>query len=133
MSNDSNLEYIDKILRLYIKYERLEALFWDLNEYDEIVASVNCNDLFSWASADAEDITPENFNELKKAHEDLYLVDETYGPIYANELFAARVRQMRPQGAAYPKDKGLWPLFDACGPEREIGFGNPYKPGEYKK
>lgn len=50
------------------------------------------------------------------------------------DLFAARVRGMRPQGAAYtfyPPE--TWPLFDACGPEREIGFGNPYRPGEYKR
>lgn len=48
------------------------------------------------------------------------------------ELFAARVREMRPQGACYkgyPKD--LWPLFDACGPERETGMGNPHAAEEY--
>lgn len=32
---------------------------------------------------------------------------------------------MRPQGAAYTKDKRVIPLFDACGPARETGFGNP--------
>ena len=39
--------------------------------------------------------------------------------MYGTELFSARVRKMRPQGASYklyPKE--LWPLFDACGPER---------------
>lgn len=49
-----------------------------------------------------------------------------------SELFAARVRGMRPQGACYkgyPKD--LWPLFDACGPERETGMGNPHAAEEY--
>lgn len=49
-----------------------------------------------------------------------------------SDLFCARVRGERPQGAAYkvryPEE--LWPLFDAAGPEREVGFGNPRKPGE---
>lgn len=43
------------------------------------------------------------------------------------------MRKERPQGACYPSNKDLWPLFDACGPEKPTGFGNPYKPGEYKK
>lgn len=48
------------------------------------------------------------------------------------DLFAARVRSMRPQGAAYKVryDKSIWPLFDACGPEREIGMGNPRAIGD---
>lgn len=49
------------------------------------------------------------------------------------DLFAAKVKGMRPQGAAYtyiPTD--AWDLFDACGPERQTGMGNPYKPGEYR-
>lgn len=52
----------------------------------------------------------------------------------ASSLFACRSRKMRPQGACYPDDHPeLWPLFDACGPEREVGMGNPYRPGERKK
>lgn len=46
------------------------------------------------------------------------------------DLYAARVRHERPQGAcyaAYPRQ--LWPMFDAVGPEREVGIGNPYAPG----
>jgi len=27
-------------------------------------------------------------------------------------------------------EKELWPLLDACGPEREVGFGNPKSPGD---
>ena len=48
------------------------------------------------------------------------------------DLFAARVRQMRPQGAAYKVryDESIWPLFDECGPVREVGFGNPKEPGQ---
>jgi hypothetical protein len=44
------------------------------------------------------------------------------------ELYAARIRKMRPQGAAYPERAATQALFDACGPERAIGFGNPRRP-----
>ena len=41
---------------------------------------------------------------------------------------------MRPQGAFYSYiDKTSWPLFDLAGPEREVGLGNPYAPGAYKR
>ncbi|UDL15984.1 hypothetical protein QEH42_gp234 [Microbacterium phage Pumpernickel] len=46
-------------------------------------------------------------------------------------LFAAKSRKMRPQGAYYKSiPENIWHLFDACGPEREVGMGNPRKPGE---
>jgi hypothetical protein len=48
------------------------------------------------------------------------------------DLFAARVRKMRPQGAAYKVryDESIWHLFNECGPEREVGNGNPREPGQ---
>lgn len=48
------------------------------------------------------------------------------------DLFAARVRGMRPQGAAYKVryDKSIWHLFNECGPERETGPGNPKEIGQ---
>lgn len=59
--------------------------------------------------------------------------NEFYGS-YALDLYSCRIEGMRPQGAVYRHNKKeLWPLFDACGPEREVGLGNPYKPGEYKR
>jgi hypothetical protein len=49
------------------------------------------------------------------------------------ELFCARVRKMRPQGAWYAYcPEAEWPLFDACGPERGVDAGNPYAQGTYK-
>lgn len=89
---------------------------------------VNCNDLFYWACSDGEDITEETLPQFHQAVKDCK-EDESL----AAWLYCARIRKMRPQGAAYtyiPKD--LWPLFDACGPEREIDFGNSWKPGEYR-
>lgn len=95
-------------------------------------AFVNCSDLFDWGSADCEEVTPENFPMLVQAIEDAEKAVK-YGGIRGDDLFCARVRGCRPQGAAYTFIRPeLWPLFDACGPERETGVGNPYKPGEYK-
>ena len=48
-------------------------------------------------------------------------------------FIAAVDRRHDLRGAAYPEQRELWPLFDACGEERVIGYGNPYKPGENKK
>ncbi|MBY0355526.1 MAG: hypothetical protein K2Q12_07325 [Rickettsiales bacterium] len=86
---------------------------------------VNCNDLFGWGCADSEEV---ELDDLASFQECLTLV-----PKGGIDLWVCRKRQARPQGAVYSYyDKEHWPLFDACGPEREIGFGNPYKPGEYK-
>lgn len=48
------------------------------------------------------------------------------------DLFAARARKMRPQGAAYKVryPEPLWESFNAAGPEREVGLGNPREPGQ---
>lgn len=59
-----------------------------------------------------------------------YLLTQQLGSqfptIFADELFAARMRKMRPQGASYSLyPPSIWPLFDACGSVRETGLGNP--------
>jgi hypothetical protein len=69
---------------------------------------------------------PENRNELWTGRANA--MSAAFG-----ELFAARVRGVRPQGASYSLyPRATWPLFDACGPKRETGLGNPYEPGEYQ-
>jgi hypothetical protein len=89
-----------------------------------------CSDEFAWGTADLEQITPENIHELERAIADVKAIDKDIG--HAFILFAARQRKMRPQGAAYPKDKELWPLFDACGPKREVNMINPHRHPEDK-
>lgn len=105
--------------------------------------SVNCSDTFDWGSADAEDITVDNFPLFVQTVDEIEpLVDEIPSGISDEQyerylyslrstvadLFAARVRKMRPQGACYSRyPVATWFLFDECGPERLTGFGNPYK------
>ena len=126
-------------------------LWWRTDgEYAPISFFVNCNDVFWWACADAEEITPETLPILKQAIADVRLaldidrfdrdrewakenIERCNWMNEADMLFCCRARKMRPQGCCYSDFKELWPLIDACGPEREIDHGNPCKPGEQLK
>lgn len=121
-----------------IRRKDLHSTFYWQTEGDAapLTFFLNCNDLFAWGSADAEDITPDNIERLEKAIEECEAIDSDDGAMIGCDLFVCRERGMRPQGACYPQgggypeDRRFWPLFDACGPEREVGIGNPYAPGE---
>ena len=101
-----------RVMSLVAEHEAYDSLFWRTDgTYAPITLFIRCNDLFYWAMADLEEITPENVRELALALEDADLD----GPL----LFCARARKMRPQGPYYKHlDKKNWHLFDACGPER---------------
>lgn len=137
----TDYDFIIEVLRVVSDNDDTSAIWWRCDgEWAPVTFFVNCNDLFFWGSADTETITPGNIGELVRAYADAEAIDKC---AYASQLFCARVRKMRPQGACYPepifadrRDEPetlkLWALYDACGPERETGFGNPYRPGEYK-
>lgn len=130
-SFNETLNFIQEFFDLLKKYDAEEYLMWNTEE-GKLKLLLVCSDLFFWGSADAEPVTPETLNELKKSFEDVASIspDADY---YGAELYCARRRKMRPQGAAYPEDKALFPLFNACGEKRETGLGNPCRPGEYKR
>lgn len=87
----------------------------------------NASDLFFWACADGEKLPENDCSGIEQAIADCE-GDEDIGVL----LWVCRQRQMRPQGPYYSYfDKKFWHLFDECGEEREIGFGNPCHPGEY--
>lgn len=98
-----------------------ELISWRTDgEYAPVTFWVNCNDLFYWACSDCEDITPENMPILKQAFADLEEAYPDIGKCWAGELFAARVRGMRPQRPVLDKyDERIRPLFLAAGPERD--------------
>lgn len=124
------------VLALFDEHDSHSDLEWRA-ENGVVSFFVCCNDVFAWGCSDGEDLTPHNIPALREAVRAVQRELPDLSPYqqfdYAQELFVARVRQCRPQGAAYPKHMKLWPLFDACGPERETGLGNPKKPGEYGK
>ena len=113
--------------------ELVEAdIVWDSSEEEENLPTyymVNMNDFFYWGCADGENVTEEYLPEIDK------VIIECNGSIIDGvSLWVCRKRNMRPQGAFYSYiDKTSWPLFDLAGPEREVGLGNPYAPGAYKR
>ena len=128
-----DMDFVERVLRVFEEYDAHDELYWRTGkrygggEFNKPASFfVNCNDVFCWGSADLEEVTPENIDVLEQSYADAKAACEC-GHIYgAAMLFCARVRKMRPQGAAYPKDHPeLWPLLDACGPERAVGMGNP--------
>lgn len=97
--------------------DQICSLFWQ-TEAGDLKLYVNCNDVFWWGCADAEEITAENIALFETAMKDAG--DD------GGLLFCARARSLRPQGAIYKCiSKENWHLFDECGPEREVDFGNP--------
>lgn len=114
-----NSEEIERLLKLVHEHDDHYSLFW--NEHLQFY--IICNDVFAWACSDVEEITSDR---------DIDLLERSYNdtkakgyPDYGAMLYCCRHAKLRPQGAAYPKHKELWPLFDACGPEREVSLGNP--------
>lgn len=124
-SNLRDWEFVQRVLQVAAKNDDCDSFWWRTDgEYAPVTFLVNCNDLFVWACADCERITPENVERYAKAYEDCAAIEPSsrfWGPL----LFCARERKMRPQGAYYKSlPVELWPLFDAAGPERD-----PKEPG----
>jgi hypothetical protein len=125
------LQFIHAVLTLALHADFRSELLWH-SDGTTITVAVDVSDVFAWGGSDAEDLTPERLPLLAQAVADLRAIDPRED-MYAVDLFAARIRGMRPQGAAYPKRPALaatHALFDACGPERATGLGNPRRPPE---
>jgi hypothetical protein len=106
-----------RVLDLCYKYDIQGSLYWSTCD-GKVQFFINCNDLFFWACADLEEITPENIHILKQSLEDMAPLDDIYGP----DLFCCRSRKTRPQKMIYNEfddNKDIWKLFKECGPERE--------------
>jgi hypothetical protein len=86
-------ELFCEVAKLAGKYRFTEDLMWG----EDLDISVNVSDLFFWACGD-EEITEENLPVLKQAIADVEAVCSRSVAMYAAPLFAARVRNMRPQG-----------------------------------
>lgn len=113
-----------RVLTVYDEADCQGDLYWRV--YDgKVKLLATCNDTFYWATSDGEEITTENVGVLEQALRDLKAAQasaatDISAEIYVGELFAARVRCMRPQHPWY-KDRApeLAALFNACGPERD--------------
>lgn len=127
MSNKPDYETIRRAFAVFNGFDgpSSSSLWWRTDdEYAPITLLVNCNDLFFWGCADSEELTPDDIPDLERALADAKQAGDS---AYADLLWVARKRKMRPQGAYYQyfDTPALKELFNACGPERETGFGNP--------
>jgi hypothetical protein len=139
VSQNTETAWLLPFLQLAEKYDFLHNLVHRCSgEWAPVTFLVTLNDRFVWGCADSEPIRSlDDVVELEKAITDCMTVSP---PKDANEwhsnvswgevIYACRKRKSRLQGIAYPRDTKLWPLIDACGPEREIDVGNPCRPGE---
>ncbi|MFF3511567.1 hypothetical protein [Streptomyces sp. NPDC002573] len=123
---DTGAPFATRVLEIFAKADSHGDLLWRIVDGQPEFAA-NVSDVFAWGGADAEDITAETLPVLEQAFTDLAAIRSTE---FVADLYAARLRKMRPQGAAYPGNthpswREVSMLFDACGPERELGLGNP--------
>jgi len=92
-----------KVLAFIAKHNLHDHIWWRCDgEYAPITIWVNCNDLFYWAQADAEDLNIGDLPILEQAIVDLSAIDDVLGACYSTDLYCCRKRQMRPQKPAYP-------------------------------
>lgn len=139
MAEDISL--ILRLLKLVSLWDCNDSIWWK-DDYprgtdsgpSELQFFVHCNDIFCWGCSDCEEISNHaDLDQLEAAMNDASKPGKNFfgepNIDYDSDgmlLYVARRRQSRPQGAVYKHiDERLWPLFDACGPEREPGLGNP--------
>lgn len=117
---------IERLLIITASYDVRENLFWKEALDGSLEFFIHCGDLFFWGMDDLEPI---------KVESDVDLLEECCKKADVNgpALFASTKRKMRPQGAVYaqiPEEHRHY--FDACGPEREVGPGNPCSQYDHK-
>lgn len=123
--------FLADVFEVIAEHDLREDVLYQVTPDRKVSIYFLCNDLFWWGCADAEEITPENLPVLRQCVANLKAVDKVLGTVHVAELFCSMVRKERPQGVCYDGfEPEYWPLFDACGPEREVGMGNPYRPGQ---
>ena len=83
---------------------------WDISPHSTIVVFVNCNDLFAWGVADAEDISSCNHKPDMKTNELYRLLSYVLDDEYGVERFCCEKRNQRPQEPIIEqmKEKGVW-------------------------
>src|SRR5262245_11099327 len=120
---ERSFDFVLRVLRTFEEIDAVGDLWWRTGgHFDPVTFYVSCNDIFFWGTADCEEITPENIEQLDQAIRDVHEVTskDGWGASTAVLLFCARIKGMRPQGAAYQYiDQALVHLFDAAGPERD--------------
>ena len=120
------------ILDTIKKLNLVEQISWDVVD-EQVIFHVTYNDFFE----------KEDEGKLAFFHSDLPLllecvrrVDEINKHYKSTgvDLFLCRMMKKRPHGEAYRFIReAFWPLFDACGPEREVNEKCLPHPGAKKE
>lgn len=113
-------EQVAEILSLF--EDGHNGLEWETEGGRLVSFYVGCNDIFLWGCADGEEIEPEDIPDLRTA------MSDADGNDWWPELWIARKREMRPQGAVLNGMKAprkVTELFLTAGPERRAEIGNP--------
>lgn len=124
----ADTDFVTRVLKAF-ELDATDSLWWSFTDGKPQLYA-KCSDFFEWGTADNEEIHPEDLDLLEQCVKDVTELDHTN--MWAGELFAARKRKQRPQGACYKHlPEALWPLFDAAGPVRQTDLLNPRKhPGQ---
>jgi hypothetical protein len=128
MSDTEMLTYVLDVLEFAENNSIEFEIDWSVVRRDRsIVFWYRCNDTYFWGTADSEAIEPRDMESIRALADEVAAMlpgESMYLTVsYALLIWCSRKRGMRPQGCAYPPYKALWPLLDACGPERESGIG----------
>lgn len=120
----SDVGYAYRVLAAFA-FEGTDGVWWRTDGvHAPVTFFAQCSDLFEWGTADLERIDPADLPLLEQSVVDAKAAG---GELWKGELFVARKRGMRPQGACYKNiPEALWPLFNACGPARERNLFNPH-------
>ena len=138
------LDYIEAILKVGWEADSSDYVFWRPDGPDGWRAFATCSDFFAWATADCEEIAPDDIPLLRQCLADLQNIEREYqgkvydtlsrperndaiATVYLSELFASRKRKLRPMRCVYEDDHAIGPklaeLFDAAGPPRDDSEG----------
>lgn len=115
---EKRLDFITRVLRAFWSEDSNEIMFWRVDD-NQPSFYVMCSDTFAPASADVEEITPDNVHILEQSIEDVKVIGNGWAD-WGFMLFCARVRGMRIM-PWLRLPEGLKEMFDACGPERTDG------------
>lgn len=119
-------DYMLRVLAVFAP-DNGPAICWRLDgKYAPITFFADVSDVFWWGAPDTETIRMIDVPLLELAAADLRR--RAGDAMWAAELYVARKRCMRPQGALYPKIPDVVrPLFDAVGPLRQLELTNPHR------
>jgi hypothetical protein len=131
-----HLKFVSQVLDFFSKNDVTEDLMWSV-DHNLVRFSAQCSDVFHWASADSEDIGPDDLPLLQQCIDDLRATEIDAAVVYTAELYAARKRGMRPMRKWFdavidgsrterllsraldgPRNERFRELFLAAGPER---------------